>query len=124
MTQNLTPDLTAGLGPTSLLEFCDNNLAPEQLLACIEGKAHAAAWHAESLSQVKRMEGAYEKGRQAGRDEYRRRLEALKIEMLDWQAARYVDMLVLGQLDPAEFDKRINGLKAEWAAFADGEKKP
>lgn len=42
------------LMPGTLREFLDNNLAPEQLLARIEGKAHASAWEADR----KRLEEA------------------------------------------------------------------
>ena len=66
MTPNRTPETLKAL----LRDLHDLDRCPPDEQEALT--AHADAWEAESMAHVGHMEGAYEKGRQAGRDEYRR----------------------------------------------------
>ena len=96
----LTPDTVTSNTPTTHWDTCWMDM---RHYACAQAR-------------VRELQGKAESDR--------RRLEALELEVLDWRAEHYGDMLALGRLDPAEFDKRIAGLNAERSAIAAGEEKP
>ena len=51
---------------------------------------------------------------------WKARERRLKLEVLGWRTEHYGDMLALGKLDPAEFDKRIASLNTERVALDGG----